>query len=183
MTELHVWATTRYNLEPLKAIINQNPHLGNQQIRKVVCHRRKPLNTGIFFNIHQTSIIQKKVRKIHLILFDDLDYAKGCQDWVLIRIIKSLIALAKNNKKIFVACSDFLNKIEFGLREDQDIIRKLKKKLDHLSDKFQNQFYYFDHEDQVDFTQYTDESPISEKDLKKVVSQLIDDVEDLPDEC
>ncbi len=184
MTELHVWATTRYNLEPLSALVRDNPHCGTNEIKKVICHRRKPLNTGLFFNIHQTTLVNKKVKKIHLIIFDDLDYTRGCPEWVTKRIFRNLVSLAKNKKKIFIVCSDFLNRIEFCYESDErERIKKLKRKLDDLSDRNPCHFYYFDHEDHVDLTKYEDESPISKTDLDQVLTYLMDDLEDLPDDA
>ena len=116
-----------------------------------------------------------------MIVLDDLDFTEGCSEKVSVKIFKNLVTSAQNAKKIFVICADFTNSIEFS--NDNDAVTKIKEfknKLEQLSEENPRQFYYSDHEHQIDYSNYHDDYPINETDNFVAISNIVDDLEELP---
>jgi hypothetical protein len=183
MSDLHFWASTRYNFDSIKTLIKDNPIIGEGRIRRIIIHRRRPISTGLFFNIHQTHLVRRKTKKIHMIIFDDLDLVHGCSENLAIKIFKNLIAAAKIHQKIFIVCTDFSSRVEFA--EDNEAVSRItdfKIALDRLSDDQPEFFCYFDHEDHLNTNKHYDDSPLSEPDNKAAIDIIIDDLEDLQEE-
>ena len=183
MSDLHLWASTRYNFDSIKNLIENNSSIGKEKVKRIIIHRRKPISSGLFFNIHQTYLVRKKTQKIHVIILDDLDFTLGCSETLSLKIFKNIIASAKTNKRVFVVCIDFASRIEFA--NDDDAIERIadfKKQMEKLSDDESEFFCYFDHEDHLDCSAYLDSSPISEEDNKSAIYMLIDDIEDVFEE-
>jgi hypothetical protein len=183
MSDLHFWASTRYNFDSIKKLIRDNPHIGKTKVKRVIIHRRKPINTGLFFNIHQTHLVRKNTQKIHMIILDDLDFTLGCSETLTLKIFKNIIASAEIHKKVFIVCTDFASRIEFS--NDDDAINRIgefKHQMDKLADDQFEFFCYFDHEDHLDCSAYLDSSPLSEEDNKLAINIMVDDIEEVFEE-
>ena len=183
MSDLHLWASTRYNFGFIKGLLKDNPIIEKGKIKRLIIHRRKPINSGLFFNVHQTYLVKKKTQKIHIIILDDLDFTLGCSETLAIKIFKNIVASAKSNQKIFIVCIDFASRIEFANDDNAiDRISEFKKHLEQLSDEESDFFCYFDHEDQLDCSAYLDSNPLSEEDNMSAIHLIVDDIEDIFEE-
>ena len=180
MLEIHIWATARYNFSELPDKINSNPFFKEKP--RVYLHWRKPLNTGVFFNIHQTQRLRRQSKKLHFIVLDDLDFTQGCADLIAIRIFENLVEVAKINKKVYIACADFITRSEFAAIHDSvSRIRQFKIRLDDLEDRHPDYFAYFDHEGFLDCSKYSGTQPMTSKDSESAMKAIISDLEEAPD--
>jgi hypothetical protein len=140
------------------------------------------LNIGLFFNIFHCNNKSKNVIKLHLIVIDDLDFIFGTTDRIFVRIIWNLISsIQQSSSNSFIICSDFTSSREFSNEnDDHRRIRKIKARLDNLAEKHSEYFSYFDHEDLLEFPDYTDDRPLMIKLNQSVVNTLINDLEESP---
>ena len=182
MIEIHVWATARFDFRDLPNKIDLNPLFRRRIKHKVYLHKRKPLNTGVFFNIHQTQRVRREAKKLHLIVLDDLDFTHGCADLIAIRIFENLIEVAKINSRTYIICADFLTRAEFSnANEAVSRIRDFKIQLDELENKNPDYFTYFDHEGYLDCSKYSGHQLMTPDDSESAMKTLISDLEDAPD--
>jgi len=181
MTEIHIWSSRRYNFSSLSDQLNKNSIL-KRKFSKINVHFRKPLNIGLFFNIFHCNNKSKNVIKLHLIVIDDLDFIFGTTDRIFVRIIWNLISsIQQSSSNSFIICSDFTSSREFSNEnDDHRRIRKIKARLDNLAERHSEYFSYFDHEDLLEFPDYTDDRPLMIKLNQSVVNTLINDLEESP---
>jgi hypothetical protein len=181
MTDLHLGSSSKYQPKNLVDRIKASPIIGGNKISRVFLHCRNPINTGIFFSIHQLNHFRREAIKIHLIVLDDLDFRHGCSDQILIKIFENLIDVAKLNEKITIICSDFINRSEFLEQAGATRrIRNLKIDFDRLEDKHPDIFAYFDHEEYCEYERYRDPNLTGTSDLELTIRAIIKDIEEAP---
>jgi len=184
MTVLHLWATSRYRqFEALTEMLSVKPIQGKIKIKRVTVHQRRPLNTGLFFNIHQVCLSKKKVPQIHMIVIDDWDFTDGASPEITFKILQNITSALTKFEGIHVVCVDFISRMEFNDELNfQTRIGSFKSKAEQLSRNNPSHFHYFDNEDYLDFSHCDDGTPLTEHELDAATTHFYSNLEQVIEE-
>lgn len=127
MTNIHVWASHRYNFGGLKEVLAEHPFFQNGKLKAVVVHYHQQLTPEVVYSIFSTALIERNSRNVNIFFFDDDELEEGCGLDTLLMSIRHMINVTKVHEKTFFVIADFIDFLyRDGTYSHREIIRAKK---------------------------------------------------------